>query len=463
MRAVAVQSPRANWFDFVLVLLFLIGVYLGFSIQITDKIPIPSVPTGFVGLVMLWRRRDQIQPLHLGWLIAVLALYLGSIVSATNLEYLPKRFTGFVQLSYSLVLGYSLLLTLAVMSRRVLAGLFLGFSLALIVGCLLESYAGLKPVSDWVRLKLYTADIYEADLRDELLYGRVRPKLFTSEPASVTFAFTLYAFAWFVLSRSRIKLPVYVGLGGVGMLAMPGPTVLLMLLLLVPYYGFLHRSPGQVSGNFARLLLMGAFGAVVVVVFALLATTLFAERWRDISNGNDPSFFYRVIGPALVAVHVVHYYPWAGAGLTGEPFIANDVLTVYARSPQFSTGWMFDKVSSVLTNYLWLHWIYLGLVWGTVTLVGISLWLRALQVPSLAFCWSVWIILGQASGAYVGPRTWTVLFLSAVAAIIYRRETQDLGWVLVQPSPYARRSLRPAAAALPAGRREEPSLPYARA
>jgi hypothetical protein len=459
MNVVGGAEERATWFDYVLLVLFLIGIYLGFSIQITERIPIPSVPTGFVGVVMLWRRRDQIQPVHLGWLIVVLVLYLCAIVSATNLEYLPKRFTGFVQLSYSLVLGYSLLLTMTVMSRKRLAGVFLAFSLVLVVGCLLESFGGFKPVSDWVRLKLYTADIYEADLRDELLYGRVRPKLFTSEPASVTFAFTLYVFAWFVLSRWRFKLPAYVVLAGLGMIAMPGPTLLLTLLLLVPYYGFLQRPPGAQGANVGRLLLMGAFGAVLVVAFVILGTTLFAERWRDISNGNDPSFFYRVIGPALVAAHVVHYYPWAGAGLTGEPFIANDVLTVYARSPQFSTGWAIDKISSVLTNYLWLHWIYLGLVWGTLTLVGLSLWLRALAVPSVAFCWSVWIVLGQASGAYVGPRTWTVLFLAAATAMIYRRENRGPGWVLAQSSAFIRRPLP--APALPRAAAEL-SLRYAR-
>jgi hypothetical protein len=51
-------------------------------------------------------------------------------------------------------------------SRRQIASLFLTFSLVILVGCLLENYAGLRPVSDAVRNVLYSKGIYENDLRD---------------------------------------------------------------------------------------------------------------------------------------------------------------------------------------------------------------------------------------------------------------------------------------------------------
>jgi hypothetical protein len=34
---------------------------------------------------------------------------------------------------------------------------------------------------------------------------------------------------------------------------------------------------------------------------------------------------------------------------------------------------------------------------------------------------SVWAILGQASGAYVGPTCWAVLFLAGAAAVLHQR------------------------------------------
>ena len=100
--------------------------------------------------------------------------------------------------------------------------MFLTFAVVILVGCLLETYAGLRPVSDAVRNVLYSRGLYENDLRDVLFYNRVRPKFFASEPASVTFCYTLFTFIWMVVSPWRWKLPVYVGLIGLGLFAMPG-------------------------------------------------------------------------------------------------------------------------------------------------------------------------------------------------------------------------------------------------
>ena len=57
-------------------------------------------------------------------------------------------------------------------------------------------------------------------------------------------------------------------------------------------------------------------------------------------------------------------------------------------------------------------------MWGVLAIVAVSVWLRLLGVPSVLYCWAVWIILGQASGAYVGPKTWTVMLIAAAASIL---------------------------------------------
>jgi hypothetical protein len=115
-------------------------------------------------------------------------------------------------------------------------------------------------------------------------------------------------------------------------------------------------------------------------------------------------------------------YPFAGAGLTGEPFIEREITNLYLRSPYYSAGWQVVSPSTeILINFFWLHWIYLGFVWGAVMIAVISGWLRVLGVPSVAFCWVTWAILGQASGAYVGPTCWAVLFLAGAASILHQR------------------------------------------
>lgn len=409
--AVSHRLPAA---DLALLAVFMTGIYLGVEIRITPTIPLPATPAGLAGLILLWRRRNAIQPLHLAGLSGVIVIYMAATLSASDAGFLGKRFTGLVQLIYSLAIGYALFLTVVEAGRRQLTGLFFGFCIGILVGCLLETYAGLRPVSDAARVMLYDYGVYESDLRDQLLYGRIRPKFFTSEPSAVTFGYTLFSFAWFVISQRRGKLLIFLLLLAAGLAAMPGPTLLLALPLVVPYYLFVDSN----TRNRAGILLLAV---LLLLVAAILGMTVYAERLSDILAGEDPSFFYRVIGPALVGLKVLKTYPWAGAGLTGEPFIADLVMTVFVKSSQYSAAWRIDKISSALTNYFWLHWIYLGAIWGGIAIVGLSAWLRLLGVPSLLFCWSVWAVLGQASGAYVGPKTWTVFLLAAGLSVLVRR------------------------------------------
>jgi hypothetical protein len=81
---------------------------------------------------------------------------------------------------------------------------------------------------------------------------------------------------------------------------------------------------------------------------------------------------------------------------------------------------------------------------GTLTLVALTLWLRTLKAGSIAFCWAVWVILGQASGAYVGPKTWAVLLIAAAASVLATRSvaaTRSALPDLVRLNPLHRRLL----------------------
>src|SRR4029077_16413979 len=112
----------------------------------------------------------------------------------------------------------------------------------------------------------------------------------------------------------------------------------------------------------------------------------------------------------------------AGGGLTGDPFLEKEITNVYLRSSFYSAAWqVVSPATELVVNYFWLHWIYLGLVWGLIVMAALTVWLRVLGVPSPAFCWMVWAILGQASGAYVGPTCWAVLFLAGAAAVLHQR------------------------------------------
>lgn len=415
--------PGLGVVDLALIGLFILGLYTHFHIQITAKVPLPYAISGFAGLIMLWRRRDQISEAGILGLVCIVLLYLGSILSATDFLHFNRRFNGWVQLSYSLVVGYALFLTIVAATRRQISAMFLAIALVILIGCLLETHAGLGKISDTVRGMIYSEGIYANDQRDIMLYGRVRPKFFASEPSSVTFVYSVLCFIWYVVSTWRWKLAAYLALTAAGLVAMPGPTLLLMLLLIGPYELFFggRRNPGD-RMDFGHLIKLLLVAAVLGTVFVYLVTTIYAARLDEIMAGNDESFFYRVHGPALAAMKVIEQYPLAGAGLTGDVFIEPDVLNIYRQSAAFSSAWRVNRASEWIINYFWLHWVYLGLGWGIITAIAISLWLRALSVPSVLFCWSVWAILGQASGGYVAPLCWSVLFLAAAAATLCARQ-----------------------------------------
>ena len=91
------------------------------------------------------------------------------------------------------------------------------------------------------------------------------------------------------------------------------------------------------------------------------------------------------------------------------------------------------------------HWIYLGAVWGAVALLALTAMLRMLGAASILYCWTVWTVLGQASGSYVGPKTWAVLLIGAATTILVTRSIEQ-------------RSLSPAAPAKPVLQRLRPRL-----
>lgn len=433
--ALPVGNRRLDAIDTALFVVYLLGLYLGVTLQITAKIPLTCAPSGFAGVILLWRRRDQMQPRHLAGLMLVFALYLGSVMSAADITFLDKRFTGLIQIIYSIMIGFAVFLTLTHADRDQIATILLVFCLCIIVGCLLEEYGGLRPLSDKVRGYLYDSGVvYDADRRDEVLYGRIRPKLFTSEPSAVTFAYTHYCSVWLAVSRSRWKFLIYIGLVGLALIVLPGPTLMLMLLLAIPYIMFLAGGANRTS--ITRMFGAAIISAIVLIVAVVLGQTLFAARLHELQSGKDASFFYRFTGPMLVAFDMFRHHPWAGSGLTGEPYISDEVMNVYMNSAAFSSAWRIPKIGDVLTNYFWLHWIYLGLVWGVATLAGLTLWLRLLGASSILYCWGVWVILGQASGSYVGPKTWAVLLIAAAVSVLVGRSDAEA-------QPQARRVRQP--------------------
>lgn len=428
MRPTWYPAQPPSMIDYLLVVMFLLGIYVGIDARLPGGIPIPGIVAGAAGGLLLLKNAGRIKERQVVALTVALVIFLLSTLTAPNYAYLGERFKGFIQLSYSLTIAYGFFLAATRFDRRRLARIFLCFCLILLVGCALENVSSaFRNLSDAFRAQVFASGVYIADARDQLFYGRIRPKLFTSEPSAVTFAYTLFAFAWYVLTQARLKLFIYLGLLAAGYLAMRGPSLFLGVAA-IPFYEILLASrrgpPWAVRYN-----LMAAAGALVVAVVLSSATilvgeSLYQERISSILAGQDPSFFSRIIAPVLTAVSVVGEHPLGGAGLTGWEFIEPTVQQIYASAPSLASGYYFGSAMAAVTNYFWLHWIFLGLFWGSLTLIALSGFLRSLGTPSLLFCWAVWVVFGQSSGGYVDPRTWIVLLLACTVSVIHERDAR---------------------------------------
>ncbi len=425
MRESAIGPGPPGAGDHALVVLFLLGIYLGVAARLPGNIPVPAVVAGMAGLILLVKHARRITTRHIVAVVAVVTVYTASVLSAPDYRLLGERFKGLVQISYSIVIAYGFVLVAMGYDRTRLGRLFFAFCAILLVGSALENYLPpVRDISDAFRRRAFESGVYVADIRDQLFYGRIRPKLFTSEPSALAFAYTLFAFAWYMLSRWRLKVAGYVSLLVAGYFFMRSPTLFLGVLLIPLYEIMVAARAGPTNPNRAsvgRIVVAFGLGIMLIIAAGLFGAELFKERIDSILSGHDLSFFGRMVAPILTAVAVIGEHPLTGAGLAGWEFIDGTVRQIYSSAPGLASEFRFDSAAHALTNYFWLHWIFLGVFWGCAVIAALSWFLHVLGAPSIAFCWGVWIVFGQASGGYVDPRTWIVLFLACAASVLHER------------------------------------------
>jgi len=182
------ELPRADGFDTFLMAVFMFGIATGIDFKLGAGLPVPAAVAGLAAAIMLVRRMSLIQERHILSMLILLLIFVASVLCATGYEMISERFKGLIQLSYSVVIAYALFLTITLYDREQLARIFLIACILIIFGTALEVNTGFRAISDAFRARVYSFGVYESDIRDMFLYGRVRPKLFTSEPSAITFA-----------------------------------------------------------------------------------------------------------------------------------------------------------------------------------------------------------------------------------------------------------------------------------
>jgi len=404
-----------------LLLLYLLGAYTGVSIYSGTQILVPSVACVAIAgalYILKWQSVPRQFICVVYALVVMLAIqYAISTFRYGDQDGVMLRAT--INQIASILTGFALVLLSFQISADHFSRVLKHFWLFLVIGATLEQFAGLAIISDAFRSLVYPKSAYVADVRDLQLFGGIRPKVFSLEPSFVGIWFTATMSAWLACtdarpfsSRFNAALVTCLWMGYVvrsSTIAFVAPLYVAQLLLLPSLR--VKRRGDHLSRAIIATALVGAFILVGVIIELL-------------PRGLAPEFVYgdsvygRLIAPRLVTQAILTDSPIAGIGLGNQDTLFAATLPVYLSNRLAFTGGYLEASSarSLITNSFFLHWIYLGIVFGLIAATGYVRLLRSIQIQSVSYVVATVSIIWFSIGGYVTVQCWTLFFLFATAA-----------------------------------------------
>ena len=441
MSATATAQPapadRIDAGRYLLVALHIVGVYLAVPLRFPGGFEFPVATMLFTVPLLLAINLPRVRSQHLYPMIALVGVAFLTVVFAPQAaEFFGSRFKGLVQWTWSMVGAYALFLELSRWSRAEFARLLGGASVAILVGCVLENYGGLRGVSNTFRHLVFVSVQYEWLSRDYEIVGMLRPRLFTSEPSDVGKFFAIVAFGWIALSTSRYRHATGAVLAMAGFFLIRSPIVLIVVPLqaaLLVLGRPLATGLMPLSKPLKVTLMLAALVAGSVIAVALLTA-----RVQALMSGAEPSAVIRIAAPVIVAWEVIGVSPVWGAGISGTESISDiivDAYTVFGLA-KFADPMLTGEhmtVANLITNAFWLHWINFGLLGGVLAFLALVWWMQALGVRRKLLAFLVIFAFSQTMGAEHGPYFWA--YVALILSIC--RHLDEFGPVRVRFVPAA--------------------------
>ncbi len=407
-----------------LVVLYLVGIYTHVTLFVTPATPWPAAAAGVAGILLLIKNSSAIRQKHVTPIFLFLVVAFLSIMFAPKFSVLlGERTKSLLLLTYSVSVSYGLYLEIVRWRRDEVARLFLTASILIIVGCALEDFTAFRGISDAFREAVFPHQfLYVANVRDQTLFGMIRPKLFTAEPSFVAIFFVLTTTVWLVLSTSPSRFLKYFLFLGLGLFLIRSP-VMLLGTIIGGAAALTLSSPDSRSHmvtRTSRIPLIGLALFVSAVILYVALTTILSDRLDVVLAGRDDSFTIRITAPFQIAWETIARNPFFGAGLGGREAILDIVLQTYLPV-LVRIDHVYNRLAIGITSVFWLHWVFFGLVGGVAALMAIIKLMRGLGAGSLIFPAIVLLGFSQTMGAYVGPRYWTIFFLVMAATHLARQ------------------------------------------
>ena len=401
-----------NVVGYFLVCVFLFGTYTNIHLYSNGNLLVPYFISGVSGIILLLKNH---RCMRLSQLKAILILML--IVSFSVLfkgfdHFVFERIKGAVQIFYSLILAYAFFIEVERWERNKVARLFYYCCLVIIVGCAFENYTNFKVLSDGFRDYVYPVGVYEAFERDINIFGRERPKLFTSEPSYVAMFLLFSMTIWFALSEGLGKYIGVLVMGLLGSLLIGSPITILIVPISLITIVFLEKQ-GLILflRKMTRTKIFGYLFFLVLLLFFLgyLLFEVFSLRLASVSLG-EGSVIARLVLPPRITFEVLRDYPFWGSGIAAKEMVVDAVFFYLKNEYGLSYLVSSKQVLNSMTNIFWLHWMYLGLLGGGLMLLGLSNLMNTLKVRYKWYCAFVTLVFSQTMGGYVGLRFWVFVF-----------------------------------------------------
>ncbi len=241
-----------------------------------------------------------------------------------NISFVESRSTEWgIRLKSGGQLPYSLLLSMIIgLSRpyskneaKIISQVLMLWGLGVTLYGTLETFSTFAvSVSDEFRVQVYSQEsLYFADQRDVEYAGRIRPKVFTSEPSHAAWGAMAVTICSFALQKKLSARLLAIGIVFVSMIVFVSPGNLVGLLALLACY--LYDS-GRLSKS--KLLLSLPAGAVLAYLAILWIPALFGTRFQSGAlEEQDGSTFVRLIQPVLLAKSALEFNALLGVGFGG--------------------------------------------------------------------------------------------------------------------------------------------------
>lgn len=403
-----------------LVLFHLFSVYLAVPLPLGAGVYFPVAALLITTPLLLALNWSRLPTASTGWWIVLVASAALTLFFAPRPgEFFFARLNGLVLWTFSTLSAYALIVELVHWPRERIARVMLYFSVAILIGCLLEVFGGLRPISDAFRSVAFPAGEARWRDRDLEIAGFERPKLFTSEPSDVAKFFTLATFVWVALSRWPGRHPVGALLCVAGTALTRSPIVILLLPLQA-----LLLALGQPLMKGPRLLSRPLVAAVVVVL-AIGATgagaLLLAARISQAASGEDASSLIRIVAPVAIAAETLVASPWWGAGISGTESVEEAIVAGYELAGIASLVDGAAEASDVVlanqvNNAFWLHWINLGLLGGLIALAALRQFMLSLGARRTLLAFAAVFVFANTMGAAHAPYFWAYVAMCIVVA-----------------------------------------------